>query len=54
VAVYLSGVKGPDDVLRIAKTRADAALIGETLMRQDEPEALLGTLVATAAARTET
>lgn len=44
VAVHLSGVKGPDEVRRLAGTRADAALIGETLMRQDDPTELLRSL----------
>jgi indole-3-glycerol phosphate synthase len=39
--VHLSGLATPDDVERIAKTRADAALVGEALMRQDDPEPLL-------------
>jgi indole-3-glycerol phosphate synthase len=39
--VHLSGLATPDDVERIAKTGADAALVGEALMRQDDPEPLL-------------
>jgi indole-3-glycerol phosphate synthase len=46
--VYLSGVRSPDDVQRIRRTRAHAALIGETLMREDDPRALLAALVAAA------
>lgn len=38
---HLSGVKTPDDVTAVAQGRADAALIGEVLMRQDEPGELL-------------
>jgi indole-3-glycerol phosphate synthase len=49
VAVHLSGVRDPADVARLAATRADAALVGETLMRQDDPTALLCSLVAAAA-----
>jgi len=45
----LSGIAAPDDVRRVAKSPADAALIGEALMRQDDPEALLRSLVAAAA-----
>src|SRR5690606_38990186 len=41
VAVHLSGVKSPDDVLALKKGRADAALIGEILMRQDDPTEVL-------------
>lgn len=41
VAVHLSGLKGPDDAARIAASRADAALVGEALMRADDPAPLL-------------
>lgn len=41
VAVHLSGLRGPSDVARVAASRADAALIGEALMRREDPEALL-------------
>ncbi len=41
VAVHLSGLKGPDDVAAVAESSADAALMGEALMRQDDPTALL-------------
>lgn len=46
VPLYLSGMKTPDDVRRVAATRAHAALIGETLMRQDDPLPLLASLVS--------
>lgn len=46
--VHLSGIKTPDDVRRVAESPADAALIGETLMRKDQPEALLRSLVLAA------
>jgi indole-3-glycerol phosphate synthase len=45
VAVYLSGVRQADDVAQIARTRTDAALIGEVLMRDDDPRPRLLTLV---------
>ena len=45
VAVHLSGLKTAVDVARVAATRADAALIGEALMRQEDPRGLLGELV---------
>lgn len=48
VPVYLSGLKSTDDVRRIAGSRAHAALVGETLMREDDPTALLGSLVSAA------
>ena len=48
IPLYLSGVKGPEDVRRIAKTRAHAALVGEALMREDDPHALLASMIAAA------
>lgn len=45
VAVHLSGLRDADDVRRVAATRADAALVGEALMRQDDPRALLREMV---------
>jgi indole-3-glycerol phosphate synthase len=48
VAIHLSGLRTPDDVRAIAQTRADGALIGEALMRQDDPSALLGQMVSAA------
>jgi indole-3-glycerol phosphate synthase len=45
VAVHLSGVRTADDVRSIAAGRADAALIGEVLMRADDPAPLLDELV---------
>jgi indole-3-glycerol phosphate synthase len=45
VAVHLSGLKSADDVARVAATRADAALIGEALMREADPRGLLGEMV---------
>ncbi|HEY8079460.1 MAG TPA: indole-3-glycerol phosphate synthase TrpC [Labilithrix sp.] len=50
VALYLSGLKDEADVRRVAATRADGALVGEALMRLDDPRALLARLVAAAAA----
>jgi indole-3-glycerol phosphate synthase len=47
-AVHLSGVAQASQVLRIAESRADAALVGEALMRQDDPEPLLRELVRAA------
>ncbi len=48
VALYLSGVKDDADVRRIAATRADGALVGEALMREDDPTPLLSRLAAAA------
>lgn len=45
VRVHLSGLVLPDDVARIAQGPADAALVGEALMRQDDPTELLGEMV---------
>jgi indole-3-glycerol phosphate synthase len=47
--VHLSGIAQPEDVRRVAASPADAALIGEALMRQDQPEARLRSLVAASA-----
>lgn len=46
--VHLSGLRTPDDVARVAAGPADAALIGEALMRLDDPQAFLASLVARA------
>jgi indole-3-glycerol phosphate synthase len=48
VAVHFSGLRGPDDVRQVAGTRADAALVGEALMRADDPRPLLEAMVAAA------
>jgi indole-3-glycerol phosphate synthase len=45
VAIHLSGIKTPDDVRAVAAGRSDAALIGETLMREDDPGPKLRALV---------
>lgn len=52
VPLYLSGLKGPEDVRRLAATRAHGALVGEILMREDDPGALLSSMVQAAAPRT--
>jgi indole-3-glycerol phosphate synthase len=41
VAVHLSGVRDARGVLEVARGRADAALVGEALMREDDPRELL-------------
>jgi len=51
VAVHLSGLKTAADVAQVARGRADAALVGEALMRQDNPTALLAELVVAAAGK---
>jgi indole-3-glycerol phosphate synthase len=50
VAVHFSGLKSRTDAAAIAASRADAALIGEALMRCDDPRSLLADLAAGAAA----
>jgi indole-3-glycerol phosphate synthase len=53
VAVHLSGLREPADVTAIASVadrRVDAALVGEALMRDDDPRARLRALVAAGAA----
>jgi indole-3-glycerol phosphate synthase len=49
VAVHLSGLKTPADVALVAAQPTDAALMGEALMRQDDPRELLGAMVRAAA-----
>jgi indole-3-glycerol phosphate synthase len=46
--VHLSGLRNPDDVALVAAGAADAALIGEALMRLDDPVPLLAAMVARA------
>jgi indole-3-glycerol phosphate synthase len=49
VRVHLSGLGKPADVQRIRDSGADAALVGEALMRADDPEPLLRELSRAAA-----
>lgn len=48
VKMHLSGLSTPEDVKRVAGARADAALIGEALMRADDPAPLLAAMRAAA------
>jgi indole-3-glycerol phosphate synthase len=48
VSLWFSGVGSPHEVAAIARTTADGALIGEALMRQDDPTELLRAMVAAA------
>lgn len=41
LAVYMSGVRSGEDLRQVARGRADAALVGEGLMRHADPEAVL-------------
>jgi indole-3-glycerol phosphate synthase len=45
VVVHFSGVRDASDIDRIARGRADAALVGEVLMRDDDPRERLVSLV---------
>lgn len=47
-AVHLSGLKREADVVELARGRADGALVGECLMREANPSALLARFVAAA------
>jgi indole-3-glycerol phosphate synthase len=49
VAVHLSGLRSGSDAAAIASSRADAALIGEALMRRDDPRPLLAELTEASA-----
>lgn len=49
-AVHLSGLATASDVGRVARSTAHAALVGETLMRQDDPEALLSEFIRASSA----
>jgi indole-3-glycerol phosphate synthase len=44
----LSGIARAEDVQRVASSPADAALLGEALMREAQPEARLRELLAAA------
>lgn len=43
-----SGVRGPRDVLEYARVGADAVLVGESLVRSSEPQALLKQMISAA------
>lgn len=46
VAVFMSGVREVDDLRDVARGRADAVLIGEGLMRSEDPGARLAELLS--------
>ena len=46
IAVAESGIRTPDDVVRAAGEGADAVLVGESLVRADDPRAAVAALVA--------
>lgn len=48
VRAHFSGVKGPEQVRALVEAGVDAVLIGESLMRKDDPGPLLDELVAAA------
>jgi len=45
VAVFMSGVRSADDFRQVARSRADAVLIGEGLMRSEDPGVRLSELL---------
>jgi indole-3-glycerol phosphate synthase len=49
IAVYMSGVSRSEQLIAVASGRADAVLIGSTLMRGDDPGARLAALLEGAA-----
>lgn len=51
VLVAESGITGPDDALRAAAAGADAILVGEHLMRSDDPRGALADLTTIGEAR---
>jgi len=46
VAVYMSGIETPADLIRVAKGRADAVLVGTSMMRASDPGGQLTSLLA--------
>jgi indole-3-glycerol phosphate synthase len=44
MAVHLSGLRSPEDIAAVARSCADAALVGEALMRVDNPGPLLSAM----------
>jgi indole-3-glycerol phosphate synthase len=48
VKMHFSGLAKPEDVQRIKDSGVDAALVGEALMRADDPAPVLSSLVAAA------
>ncbi|HEX8794490.1 MAG TPA: indole-3-glycerol-phosphate synthase [Polyangiaceae bacterium] len=48
VAVHLSGIGSPEAVAAVARGRPDAALVGEALMRADDPAPMLASMLASA------
>jgi len=49
VRIAESGVRGPHDVIEYAKAGANVVLVGETLVRDDDPRASVADLVAAGA-----
>ncbi|QQR91834.1 MAG: indole-3-glycerol-phosphate synthase [Myxococcales bacterium] len=44
IAVYMSGIKSKEEFQAMRDSRVDAVLMGESLMRQNEPDRFLSTL----------
>ncbi|HMA91722.1 MAG TPA: indole-3-glycerol phosphate synthase TrpC, partial [Polyangiaceae bacterium] len=51
--LHLSGISRPADITKLRDGGIDGALIGEILMRQDDPEPLLRSLVVAGAAQNQ-
>jgi indole-3-glycerol phosphate synthase len=49
VRIAESGVRGPHDVIELARRGADAVLVGETLVKDKDPRASVADLVAAGA-----
>jgi indole-3-glycerol phosphate synthase len=48
IAVHLSGLSEAQHIAHVARSRADAALVGEALMREDDPRPCLRAMLAAA------
>jgi len=48
IAVHMSGIRNADDLASVARTRTDAVLVGEALMRSPEPDVVLRSWLAQA------
>jgi indole-3-glycerol phosphate synthase len=51
VSLWFSGLRGAADVQRVASTSVDGALVGEGLMKQDDPRPMLRSMVDAVTAR---
>lgn len=51
ITLFFSGISRPEEIARLAATRVHGALIGEALMRRDDPSSLLAEMVEAAKRR---